>query len=200
MTLIFCRPALISQMGNFIKNLQRYGTMPEEVEVALEKKIQYKKNKKGDFLYKAGQTSGALFILNSGSLKNYYSIKDKVFNSWFLFENIFFSPANSLYTAKPTFENSEFLEDSETEFINSADLELLAETYPVINLILRKIVEEYCVILEERLFLHQKLSAKEKYDALLAEYPDVVQRVSLGNIASYLGITSETLSRLRGIR
>jgi len=75
-----------------------------------------------------------------------------------------------------------------------------AETYPAINLILRKILEEYCVILEERLFLNQKLTAKDKYDALLAEYPGIVQRVSLGNIASYLGITSETLSRLRGIK
>lgn len=185
-------------MSSFKRNFQRYGLLTNEEADALEKKIQYKKSKKGDFLYKAGQMPTSLFILNKGSLKNYYSFQDKVFNSWFLFEDIFFSAANSLYGGKPTFENAEFLEDSETEFINGTDLNALAEEYPIINVIIRKILEEYCVILEERLFLTQKLSAKDRYEALLREYPEVTQRVSLGNIAAYLGITSETLSRLRG--
>ncbi|MGY0034860.1 hypothetical protein [Pedobacter sp. NJ-S-72] len=102
-------------MGSFKRNLQCYGVLSEEAETALEKKIQYKKNKKGDFLYKAGQMPTSLFVLNYGSLKNYYSLKNKVFNSWFLFEDIFFFAANSLYGGKPIFENSEFMEDSETD-------------------------------------------------------------------------------------
>jgi len=187
-------------MASLKKNLQRYGTLSEVAEAALDKKIQYRKSKKGDFLYKAGQMPTALFVLNKGALKNYYSFNNKVFNSWFIFEDIVFFAANSLYGGKPTFENSEFMEDSEVEFISGADLNSLAEDYPAINMILKKILEEYCVLMEERLFLNQKLSAKEKYDALLNEYPGIVQRVSLGNIASYLGITSETLSRLRGIK
>ena len=61
----------------------------------------------------------------------------------------------------------------------------------------RIMAEEYCKILEERIMsLHTK-SAEQRYQTLLREQPEVSQRVSLGHIASYLGITQETLSRIR---
>lgn len=184
-------------MANLITNLKKYGYIPEDIEAAIAKKIQHKQAKKGDFLYKAGQTPTSLFVINKGSLKTYYNTNEKVFNAWFLFEDTFFFAANSLYAGKPTFENAEFLESSETEFISGHDLSKLIEEFPRVNSLIRKIVEEYCVILEQRLFLHERLPAKERYETLLVGYPDIIQRVSLGNIASFLGISQETLSRIR---
>ena len=57
--------------------------------------------------------------------------------------------------------------------------------------------EEYCKILEERSFSLQTQSAEQRYNDLLKNQPEVLQRVSLGHIASYLGISQETLSRIR---
>jgi len=61
----------------------------------------------------------------------------------------------------------------------------------------RKMAEEMCIILEERITSLHIESAEERYRSLIDDFPDILQRVNLGHIASYLGITQETLSRIR---
>ena len=65
------------------------------------------------------------------------------------------------------------------------------------NTIGTKMAEEYCKILEERSFLLQTHTEKQRYHWLLKNQPEALQRISLGHIASYLGISQETLSRIR---
>jgi CRP-like cAMP-binding protein len=67
----------------------------------------------------------------------------------------------------------------------------------IINFI-RAVIEEYAQFLEDRLFNSQFMSAMERYELLLKHQPQALQRVPLTYIASYLGISRETLSRLRG--
>ena len=62
----------------------------------------------------------------------------------------------------------------------------------------RILLERYYVMLEERFVRNHFKEARERYENLLATNPDWLQRVPLGHIASYLGITQETLSRIRG--
>jgi hypothetical protein len=61
----------------------------------------------------------------------------------------------------------------------------------------RLIIENYYIHLEERVINLQFKSAKERYERLLERYPGIILRAPMGNIASYLGITQETLSRIR---
>ena len=61
----------------------------------------------------------------------------------------------------------------------------------------RIMAEEYCKIMEERIMSLHTQSAEQRYQTLLREQAEVSQRISLGHIASYLGITQETLSRIR---
>ena len=65
------------------------------------------------------------------------------------------------------------------------------------NIIGRKVAEEYCRILEERSFSLQANSAEQRYNDLIKNQPETLKRISLGHIASYLGISQETLSRIR---
>lgn len=65
------------------------------------------------------------------------------------------------------------------------------------NTIGRKMAEEYCKILEDRVMSLQTETAVQRYHSLLKYQSDATQRISLGHIASYLGITQETLSRIR---
>lgn len=90
-----------------------------------------------------------------------------------------------------------FLEDSEVYSISVEDLNQLYKTHPELNLIGRKIAEELCEILEERITSLHIESAEERYQSLIKMHPEILQRVSLGQIASHLGITQETLSRIR---
>ncbi|HEX7868847.1 MAG TPA: Crp/Fnr family transcriptional regulator, partial [Chryseobacterium sp.] len=65
------------------------------------------------------------------------------------------------------------------------------------NTIGRKMAEEYCKILEDRIKSLQTETAEKRYQNLIENQPDATQRITLGHIASYLGITQETLSRIR---
>lgn len=90
-----------------------------------------------------------------------------------------------------------FLEDTTLYYISNIDLENFYKSSQEMNTIGRKIAEDYCKILEERSFLLQTHSAEQRYHWLLHNSPEALQRISLGHIASYLGITQETLSRIR---
>jgi CRP-like cAMP-binding protein len=81
--------------------------------------------------------------------------------------------------------------------MSNQKLQELYSKYPDFNTIGRRIAEEYCLWLENRIASLQVDSAEERYKKLLNEFPDLLLRVSLGQISSYLGITQETLSRIR---
>lgn len=98
---------------------------------------------------------------------------------------------------KPSFENLQFLEDSEIYAISADDLNDLYRIYPELNLIGRKIAEELCVLLEERSISLHTESAIERYHSLIRQQPNLLNRINLGHIASFLGITQEILSHIR---
>src|SRR5690606_39838973 len=103
-----------------------------------------------------------------------------------------------LYSQQPSIENIQFLEDSIIYSISTENLNEIYKLHPAFNLIGRKIAEQLCEVLEERIISFHTKNAEERYKALVAKHPDLLQRVNLGHIASYLGITQETLSRIRG--
>ena len=77
-------------------------------------------------------------------------------------------------------------------------LNVLLDRFPEIERLVRIIYENYYIRLEERFINSQFKSAAERYQNLLEQAPHIVERVPLGYIASYLGISQETLSRIRG--
>ena len=103
----------------------------------------------------------------------------------------------SFFSRKPSFENIEVLEDSIVQSINWDQLQYLYKHYPEFNLIGRIITEQYYIKSEERVINLQTLDAKQRYDQLLLDHPGILQKASLGQIASYLSIKQETLSRIR---
>ncbi|MDP9046605.1 MAG: Crp/Fnr family transcriptional regulator, partial [Bacteroidota bacterium] len=89
------------------------------------------------------------------------------------------------------------LEDSVLQSINWDQLQSLYQDYPEFNKTGRLITEHYYIKSEERTIDLQTLSAKQRYEKLLSTYPDILQKASLGQIASFLSIKQETLSRIR---
>ena len=81
--------------------------------------------------------------------------------------------------------------------IAKSDLESLYNSYHEIERLVRIVYEKYYIRLEDRYVNAQFKSAKERYEQLLEQSPHILERVSLGSIASYLGISQETLSRIR---
>lgn len=104
----------------------------------------------------------------------------------------------SFVTRKPGMENIQLIEDCKLWAVTYDDLQHLYQNYPDINTLGRIMNERYYVMLEERFVCNHFKEARERYENLLAQAPHILQRVPLGHVASYLGMTQETLSRIRG--
>jgi CRP-like cAMP-binding protein len=137
----------------------------------------------------------AYYILQ-GAARSYYLKDGTEVNTWFAFEQ---EMIGSLYAYKnlPSRETVELLEDATLLSINMRTLKPLTYSNLQISHIVGVVIEEYAQFLEDRLFYLQFMSSMERYELLLKLEPMALQRIPLTYIASYLGISRETLSRLR---
>jgi len=148
-------------------------------------------------LLKAGQVSRRIYFIKKGFVRAFYYKGNSEYTSWFMGDGDIIVSVYSFFSGKPSFENIEVLEDSTLQSINWDQLQYLYKNFPEFNLVGRIITEQYYIRSEERAISLQTLAAKQRYDKLLSEYPGILQRASLGQIASYIGIKQETLSRIR---
>lgn len=100
-------------------------------------------------------------------------------------------------TKKPSRESIQFLEGGEVHYVTSDQLQSLYDQYRGIERLGREIIEYYYNWQEERIFSLQCETSIERYQKLLHQESHLLEKASLGHIASYLGITQETLSRIR---
>jgi CRP-like cAMP-binding protein len=104
----------------------------------------------------------------------------------------------SFVKQEPTQESIQLMEDSEMYSIEYTAVQALLQKHHSFALWYIKLVElNYVTQIEDRLSDLQFLDARQRYQKLLNLYPNIANRISLGNIASYLNITQETLSRIR---
>ena len=149
-------------------------------------------------LLSVGERSNTIYFIVKAAARIFYLNKEgKETNTWFLFENELLFSVYSFYTGKPSFEYIETLEDCTLIAVNREKLDELYLKYLEFNFSGRKLTEFYHMRNEIQTNELRMLSAKERYQNLLERNPQLFQRVSLGHIASYLGISQETLSRIR---
>jgi CRP/FNR family transcriptional regulator, anaerobic regulatory protein len=184
-------------MKTIINILNRFGTIGEKVKIELSDKVVRKNLLKGELLLEQGSICRYLYILENGFARGYYFREGKYITSWFAFANDVVSSMYSFVSQKPSYENIEILEDSILYCISYEQLQDLYQKFPEFNLIGRLLTEKYYIALEERILSLQSQSAQERYKNLLKSKPQLLQHASLGQIASYLGVSPETLSRIR---
>lgn len=179
---------------------KKYSPLSKEAEIAIagiSKNITLKRNTD---LQPIGHTCKTIYFINKGVARIYY-YKDGVdITESFAFENNIIARVESLFTGKPSRKAIQILEDAELVGINSAQLFKLYDKYPEIERLFRLIFESAYVGTVDRIEGIQFHSAEERYNALMEEAPNVLKRVPLKYIASYLGITQVSLSRIRGIK
>jgi CRP/FNR family transcriptional regulator, anaerobic regulatory protein len=161
--------------------------------------LQYLEYPKNYFLLKEGRTCRCLWFLMKGAVRYFYVHEDgKEHNVWFSFDNDIVADASSLVSQKASEENIQLLEDSELYAIEYIDLQNLLQKHHSFALWYIKLIEKYYIAqIEDRVADLQFLSAKQRYEKLLTQFPNISNRINLGYIASYLNITQETLSRIR---
>jgi CRP-like cAMP-binding protein len=168
-----------------------------EAEALLLPKFRVKKYKKGAFLLKKGHVARDAHFIMNGSARCFYEYQGKDVTNYFAFENEGITSSLSFMTQKPSDEIIQVLEDTVVASISYNDLEALYKQNLEICNMGRKFIEGITIELEERIRVFQITAAQDRYDYILTHKPQIVQRVPLKYLASFLGITAETLSRIR---
>jgi CRP-like cAMP-binding protein len=152
---------------------------------------------KNEYLATEEKICRHLYFLQHGALRGFYNIDGKEITHWFAFEDDFVTSFHSFITQQPAVENIRLLEGCVLWAISKDNLNRLLNQHREIERLVRIVYERYYIRLEERFVNAQFKTAAERYQSLLVQTPHIIERVPLGYIASYLGISQETLSRIR---
>lgn len=171
--------------------------LPESSYNILLQKIESLSLNKGKILLDASIPLKYVYFIKKGLVRSF--IKDKVrdITLWFGIETDIIVSMHGLSIHSPVVETIEVLEHSEFYIISIDELLLLASEDIHISNWCRHLVEKQLCKFEKRLVHTEMKSANEKYSMLIKNMPDILQRAKLSHIASYLGITQVSLSRIR---
>jgi CRP-like cAMP-binding protein len=181
----------------FINFVERFVPLDDTIRTALGKVSHRIQVPAHTFLVREGDIVQYFNFIEKGSARIFYEHAGKDYIGWFSFDN---SPAlsyHSFITQKPSLNNVEVLEDATVIRIARNDLFDLYERFKPMERFGRLFSEWLYCNFVERTYSLQILSAKERYEFLIQHQPELFRRVPMGHIASYLGISQETLSRIR---
>ena len=152
---------------------------------------------KDHFLVREHTVSDYIYFIQKGVARIYYYKNDKEITEWIAMDEHFFLSITSFFQRKPSHLIIQTLEPSEVFGIHHNDFMALAEQYHDIERLLRKMVTGSLILSQVRMDSIQFETAQQRYKQLLQSSPGIIQRVPLSYIASFLGVTLETLSRIR---
>jgi CRP-like cAMP-binding protein len=185
-------------MVALFKFFKKFNTLSKEAEKAIAEISKEVTVKRNSDLQTIGHTCKTIYFLKKGVARIYYFKEDIDITESFSFENSIVVRFESLFTGRPSKKAIQVLEDSDFIAINSPELFKLYDKHPDIERLFRKIFEASLVETVNRVESIQFHTAEERYKVLIKEAPNVLKRVPLKYIASYLGITPVSLSRIRG--
>lgn len=152
---------------------------------------------KGELLVRDGKTCRHLYFLEQGALRGFYNLDGREITHWFAFEQDFVTSFHSFITQQPAVENIQLMEGCVLWAISKERLSYLMQEFREVERLVRIAYEKYYIRLEERFVNAQFKTATERYQEMLTLSPHILKRAPLGAVASYLGISQETLSRIR---
>lgn len=144
-----------------------------------------------------GNTCRKLYFIHSGALRIFYLKEGVDVTESFEFDGSFIARGESLVTMRPSSKGIEALEDSVLSAISTPALFDLFTEFPEIERVFAAIIRNAYLQLLNRIESIQFNDAQTRYQALIREQPEALQRLPLRHIASYLGITQVSLSRIR---
>lgn len=157
-------------------------------------KLEYKKN---EILLKEGQVCNALFYIDKGYCKSYYEVEGVVKNTGFFFENEIATNINSFGSGQKSEYNIIACEPLTAIIFDKEKLFQVTKKAIQIESLGRNCIRLFATKQEEFSTFFKLYSAQERLEYLEIKHPEILQRVSLSQLASFLGVARETLSRIR---
>jgi len=156
-----------------------------------------KKFKKKTQLLDIGKVSNEVYYLIKGCIRLYCEKDEEELSTYFFTENMFAGSYDSFLSRKRSKVAIETLEECDVLVLTHEAQEELYEVFPKMNEFIRKAIEARFVLLHDLFISYLLNSPQERYLTLLKERPELLQRIPQHQIASFLGITPVSLSRIR---
>ena len=153
--------------------------------------------RKKDLFCQEGQVCQKVAFVKHGILRSFFTNGDMESTTFFQVPHSIAVALKSFVEKKPAQENIQALLDTEIIAILRNDLYQLYAGNWKWQQVGRMVIESYYIKQEQRMLMIQSVSAKERYQQFLRSYPEVIRKIPLHYVASYLGISPETLSRIR---
>ena len=182
---------------NFKDYIHQETQIDNETLTLLDNLFKPKEYKKYSFLLKKGCDSKQIFYIEKGIIRAFYNKGDKDITHGFYAESMFYMPIENIYFKRPFHFCLEALEDCYVRVAEFSEVEKIISQKPDLERFMRFLLISAIKNLTDKLYAIKFQPAQERYQLLLENYPQIILRVSLGHIASLLGITQQTLSVIR---
>lgn len=186
-----------AELESFLSFLQKINPLSSEAVDAVLLLCSLIPIRKNQNLQEIGQRCKTIYFVKEGLARIFYLKDSNEVTEYFAFENDLIIRAESLFTGKPSLKAIQALEDTVFIGIPADQLFALFDVFPETERLFRKIIEQAYVATVNRMEAIQFHPAEERYAQLLEEKPALITRIPLKHIASYLGITQVSLSRIR---
>ncbi len=153
---------------------------------------------KGQMILQAGAVASHIYFIESGAVRSFFIKDGREITEWIALDNNFIFSPTSLFSQAPSRISLQVVESSVLYSIRVEELEKWCTTSIHAAQFYRKMITNGLIAAEKRIEFLLTSSAVQRYRTLTVQFPDIVQRVPLSFIASYIGVTKETLSRVRG--
>ncbi|MCJ8153007.1 Crp/Fnr family transcriptional regulator [Chryseobacterium sp. SSA4.19] len=188
------------EINGFIDFASSLTPLEKEAEEALACVLRQKSYEKGNYLLEEGTVCSRIYFIDSGLVKTFFYTDTREFIMRFFPEGSMFTELGSFVTRRPSDYSIEALEPTEITYLDHADLEKLCSKYHSMETYFRKLVSLAAVNMMDRIGGTLEEKAQVAYRKFLKEQGKLLQRISLADLASYLGITQVSLSRIRGMK
>ncbi len=185
-------------MQNLINKIKKSISLSSQAEEYIYSISKEKMVSKGEILIREGQTVNKTFFVTQGSLRSFCIDKEgKEHTLQFAIKDWWISDFIAIFNNEPASLTVECITDATVIEFNAQKLDEIYLQFPEFEAFQRKNLERHVVSLHKRILNQLQLTALERYNLFLEQYPNIEQHVPNYHIASYLGITQQSLSRVR---
>ncbi|WP_433833901.1 Crp/Fnr family transcriptional regulator [Flavobacterium anhuiense] len=183
-------------MEELIRIISSFQELDLMTELAVKKSFTEETFKKGEFLIEENKICDKIYFIKSGAIRRFCIEDGEEVTKWIYTDNQFVTSMSSFFEQKPSFENFQTCEETIVYSLSYSDEQTLLE-YPLFVKFHIKQLRSYLSKINEFNHLFRLMTAEKKYLFLLESFPQIIKKAKLKYIASLIGVSQETLSRIR---
>lgn len=180
-----------------IKYLSKHTIFSEEEQSFVKANIPVRTLKKNEPLLKEGEVSSAFYFIIKGCVRLYYAMDIEEKTAFFYTENMFVSSYESFTRQTPAKHGLQCIEETQVAVITAEVAQKILQLHPKFEFLARIMMEEELIVYQNVISSFITLSPEQRYLKFMEDNPELLQRVPQYHLATYIGVTPETLSRIR---